>query len=76
MIKYPGWMGGLASGVHHTTPPLRPLHPQVIRKAYPPWGASRDTGRNGRWCSGFGVAASEQPATTPMKKYFSKKHFL
>jgi hypothetical protein len=36
-----------------TPPPLRPLHSQVIRKAYPPSGSSRDTGRNGRRKSGF-----------------------
>jgi len=49
MINNPGYMGGLACGVHHTTPPLRPLHPQVIRKVYPPSGTSREAGWNGRW---------------------------
>ena len=50
-------MGGLVIGVHHhhPRPPPRPLHPQVIWRAYSPSGASRSTGRNCRCWSGFGV---------------------
>jgi len=32
-INYPGYVGWLTHGVHHNTPPLRPLYPQVIREA-------------------------------------------
>ena len=40
---------GLPHGVHHTTPLLRPLHAQVVRKAHPPSRASGDAGRNDWW---------------------------
>ena len=40
----PGKEGELVCGMH----PLMPLHPQEIRKAYPPTGARYDAGRTGR----------------------------
>jgi hypothetical protein len=42
------WLGQCRQP-HHPPPPLRPLHPQVIQKAYPSSGVSRDTVRNVRW---------------------------
>ena len=51
------WLRGWASLWHlpHHPLPLRPMHPQEIRKAYPPTVARCDAGRTGRWWSGFGV---------------------